>query len=65
MRLATIMFALVLCGCHNQTIRVASPQIQHAPDLCIVVLQSNSSTDIAKAALDACTRAIDRRQGKP
>ena len=59
MKLAAIMALLLLIGCHNG-IRVGSPQLQRAPDICVVILQSDD-VELAKSAIDACKAAIDRR----
>jgi hypothetical protein len=59
-----LIFALLpFTGCHSR-LRLASPQIQRAPQVtCIVVMQGDKiSEELAEAAMTACKDAIERRR---
>lgn len=62
MRPLAIASLVLLLGCHNR-LRLASPQIQRAPEIvCIVVVQSDTnSAEIARSAVEAC-RGIERKK---
>jgi hypothetical protein len=56
---ALLLGAVLLTGCHTR-MRVASPQITRAPDVCVVVVQAdakNDGADLAAAAIKACKAA--------
>jgi hypothetical protein len=56
---ALLLGAVLLAGCHSR-IRLASPQVSRAPDVCVVVVQAdakNDGADLAAAAIKACKAA--------
>lgn len=61
MRSVILLATFVLCGCH--TLRVGSPQIQRAPEItCIVLVEGDKvSPELAKAAIDACRDAMEKK----
>jgi hypothetical protein len=54
MRAAALAALVLLTGCHPR-IRLASPQINRAPEICVVFVQGEKiNEDVARAAIEAC-----------
>lgn len=61
MRVLLVMPLLLLMGCHPR-VRIGSPQFQRTPEVtCIILVEGNISTELAKEAVDACKKAVAKQ----